>query len=250
MTVTQATFRAAILDAGQPVPEGLLDAAAGPAGARFSVYRNNVIVSLTEALQVGFPLLRKLIGAKAFTQLGATFVRQHPPTSPLMMQYGDVMPAFLEDFRPLMHIGYLPDCARLDLAMRSSYHASDAQPLDPSCFGNSDALMEMTFALAPSTRILRSPWPLYDLWRYNMVPGAPKPQAVPQEVLITRPDFDPAPHLLPAGAADWLTMIEEGEAFGEAITQMTSSTPDFDLAQVLTLVLETQALTSPSTKEN
>lgn len=250
MTVTQEAFRAAILDAECPVPEGLLDACSRPAGARFSVYRNNVIVSLTDALQVGFPLLRKLLGAKTFSQLATIFVRQHPPKSPVMMRYGDELPAFLEEFQPLLHLGYLPDCARLDLAMRKSYHASDAPPLDPSCFGDSDALMEMTFALAPSTRILRSYWPLYDLWRYNMMPCAPKPRAGAQDVLITRPDFDPSLYLLPAGAADWLARLEEGLGFGNAVAQVTSRTPDFDLTQVLTLVLETQALTSPPTKEN
>ena len=50
MTVSQLDFRTAMLDAAVDVPDGLIDANGNPAGQRFSVYRNNVAVSLTEAL--------------------------------------------------------------------------------------------------------------------------------------------------------------------------------------------------------
>ena len=62
MTVSQNLFRSALLDPSLPVPGGLTDAEGRPAGARYNVYRNNVAVSLTEALHTGFPIISKLLG--------------------------------------------------------------------------------------------------------------------------------------------------------------------------------------------
>ena len=109
--------------------------------------------------------------------------------------------------------------------------------------------MQARFAIAPATRILRSPWPLFDIWAFNMQPHAPKPRAVAQDVLIARAEFDPAPHLLPDGAADWLEEIGHGCALGQAAEAALSKHPDFDLSASLTLALSSRALTDFTTKE-
>ncbi|WP_298838859.1 DNA-binding domain-containing protein [uncultured Roseobacter sp.] len=246
MTVSQSEFRAALLDADRAVPEGLQNPHAGPAGARFSVYRNNVVVSLTEALATAFPLVRKLIGTQTFGQLAGHYVRENPPASPLMMYYGETFPEFLSGFAPLSHIGYLADCARLDLAFRRSYHAADAASLDPAVLQTvPETLMAIRLAPAPSTIVIRSRWPLFDLWRFNNVTDAPKPRAAAQDVLVTRPEFDPAPHLLPHGAALWFDALARGSSLGEAHAETLRKTPDFDLAATLTLSLTTEAFAAP-----
>jgi hypothetical protein len=239
---SQSAFRAALLDAALPEPEGLSDGAEGPAGARFSVYRNNVVVSLKEAMRSAFPLVAKLLGPENFDRLSGLFVRAHPPTSPLMMHYGAAFPAYLERFEPLRHLGYLPDCARLDLALRQSYHAADSTPLDPALLAGGDSLEALRLDLAPSSLVIRSAWPLFDLWAYNMRPGYPKPQAQAQDVLVTRPDFDPVPHPLPPGAATWLARLAAGTPFGQAAAEAAEACHGFDLAQALTLALQTRAL--------
>ena len=247
---SQTIFRNAVLDAEQPVPADLQDARGAPAGARFSVYRNNVVVSLTEALATGFPLVEKLLGPQTFQRLAGLFVRKHPPASPLMMHYGQELPAFLEGFQPLAHIGYLPDCARLDLALRRSYHAADSKPLNPHRLtGEPQAVMALRLSRAPATLILRSAWPLYDIWRYNTETEAPKPRAEAQDVLITRPEFDPAPHLLTPGAAAWYDALDQGQSLSEASETAAQTHPDFDLSLCLAQALETSALQDPKTKD-
>ena len=250
MTVEQTLFRDALFDAQMAVPAGLKDAKGAPAGSRFSVYRNNVFVSLKEALTVAFPLLVKLLGDQGFSQLASIYVRQHPPTSPLMMHYGEGLPAFLEGFQPLAHLGYLADCARLDLAMRQSYHACDAPDLSPEVFQqNETALMQLRLQVKPSTRVLRSRWPLYDIWAFNTTNNAPKPRAVAQDLIITRPEYDPAPHALCPGGADWFEAIDAGLRFGEACEKTAALHQDFDLSAALMQALGTQALTEYTTKE-
>ncbi|MGC1506501.1 MAG: DNA-binding domain-containing protein [Sulfitobacter sp.] len=247
----QATFHAGLLDPAAPVPTGLIDGSSQPAGKRYAVYRNNVTVSLIDAMKTAFPLVAKLIGEGNFSQLARVFVRQHPPSSPLMMFYGVEFPQFLEDFQPLSHIGYLPDAARFDLAMRASYHAADIPAFDPCGFQTlpPDALLAATITLAPASIILRSAWPLFDIWAYNQNPDAGKPRNGPQDILITRQEFDPAPHLLPAGAAPWLEALAQGASFGAAHDAALTATPDFDLTAGLGLALATSALATLNHKD-
>lgn len=251
MTVTQSQFREAVLDPDRPEPAGLRGAVAGTAGARFDVYRNNVFISLTDALATAFPLVRKLLGAATFEKLASVFVRAHPPKSPLMMFYGDELPAFLAGFKPLAQIGYLADCARLDLAQRQAYHAADVNPFDAGVLQNPDADIDaLVLDIAPATTILRSPWPLFDIWQYNMLADAPKPSPAQQDVLVTRPQFDPEIHLLPKGAADWLEQLRARAAFGQAYSKTLEKHPSFDLAEALSLAVTSGALAGQKPKEN
>ncbi|MEP1768611.1 MAG: DNA-binding domain-containing protein [Sulfitobacter sp.] len=245
MQVSQSQFRAALLDSTIPAPDGLIDSAGGPAGRRYDVYRNNVTVSLIEAMKVAFPLVRGLLGAQNFDSLVPMFVRAHPPLTPLMMHYGADFPAFLESIQQLSHLGFLGDVARLDLAIRASYHAADAAAFDPAILQQPpETLAETQLTIAPSTRVLRSRWPLFDLWRKARETDAPEPRAQAQAILITRPEFDPQVRLLPTGAATWLDALT-GMAIGPAVDAATAAAPDFDFAASLSLALQSSAFCTP-----
>ena len=247
----QSDFRAGLLDPEYPVPDGLLDGNSKPAGKRYAVYRNNVTVSLIDAMNMAFPLVLKLIGRENFNQLARLFVRAHPPKSPVMMFYGVEFPEFIEGFEPLAHIGYLPDAARLDLGLRDAYHAADVPAFDPTPFEILDpvALLDATLTLTPATRVLRSDWPLYDIWAFNQDTTAQQPRNVAQDVLISRPAFDPAPHALPIGAATWLSQLEMGATFGQAHDIALATSPDFDLTASLGVALSAGALAKLNHKD-
>lgn len=246
MRVTQSAFHAALLNPDKPVPEGLTDADARPAARRFDVYRNNVVVSLRDALITAFPLVTKLLGQQNMEGLGAAFARLHPPQTPLMMAYGQALPDFLEGHPQLQHLPYLGDAARLDLALRRAYHAADAPAFDPAALATADptTLESATLTLAPALQVLRSRWPLYDIWRYNNQDGAEKPRAQAQDLVILRPGFDPAPHLLPPGAAIWIDAIAQSRTIAQAQAEALHHAPDFDLSPVLALLLQGQAIVS------
>jgi hypothetical protein len=240
--MSQTEFRAALLDPERPVPAGLTDPQGRPAGRRFDVYRNNVTVSLTEALRQAFPVIRKLVGDEFFTAMARDHVRAHPPVSPLMMHYGRDMPAFLENFPPAQHLGYLPDIARLELALRESYHAADATPVTTEALQalSPDALLASRLILAPSLRLIRSRWPIHAIWSANMRGTEAPKAAVAEDVLIARPDYDPEPHRLPDGSAAFITALMSGATVADALDAGAA----FDLTAVLGLLLATRAITA------
>ncbi|MBE1283192.1 MAG: DUF2063 domain-containing protein [Rhodobacteraceae bacterium] len=250
MSVFQDLFTAALMDPVHAIPDGLTDAENRPAGRRFDVYRNNVAVSLTEALHTAFPVIAKLLGKQNMDGLAGVFLRKHPPLSPLLMFYGEAFPDFLAGIEQLNHIGYLADVARLELALRHAYHAADATPIKAEALAQlaPEDLMTTTVTLAPAMQVLTSDWPIFDIWQYNTQDGADKPRAQAQDVLITRPEYDPLPQLLPPGGAAWIQALQAGQTIGEAHDTALTANPDFDLGATLALLLQGGALTTLNTK--
>ncbi len=244
MSVRQTAFARAILDPAAEVPPGLTNPDGAAATRRFNVYRNNVAVSLTEALETAFPVIRKLVGEAQFKLLAGAYLRAHPPASPLMMHYGQEMPAFLAGFEPVRSLGYLADVARLELALRASYHATDAAPIAPETLQNMppDQLMATRLRLAPAVRLIRSRWPVQGIWRFNMEPGAPKPEPGGQNVLITRPDYDPVLTVLAPGGGTFVAAIQDGRTFAEAFDTAAAQVPTFDLAGLLQTLIAGNAI--------
>lgn len=241
----QAEFAQAILDASLAAPAGLTNPGGAPARKRFDVYRNNVAVSLTEALETGFPVIRKLVGEDFFKAMAGVYLRQHPPTSQLMMFYGQDMPTFLTGFQPVAHLQYLPDVARLELALRQSYHAADAEPLAPEVFQSlpADRLMAARLEFAPAMALIRSHWPVHGIWRMNMEDAAPKPGTQGENVLITRSEFDPVQTTLLPGGGTFIARLMAGARFAEALDAATEQVPDFDLTALLGTLFAGSAIT-------
>ena len=233
MTVSQHSFAQAVLDPDIPVPAGL-KIGTTPAGKRFSVYRNNVVAGLADALTVGFPVLEKLLGKEFFRAMACVFVREHPPDSPLLSKFGRAMPGFLASFPPVEHLPYLPDVARLELTLRQSYHAADVTPVPPdSLAGLSEAdIASARIAFAPSARLFRSPHPVFSIWQAN-TNDTPYGKWAGEDVLVVRRSFDPEPLRLGAGEYEFLSALESGSTILDAHAAGFAANPDFQLAAVL-----------------
>ncbi len=250
--MSQLHFKQALLDPSLPAPAGLQDGQGSPAGRHFDVYRNNVTVSLIEALQTGFPAVCKLLGEENFTNLARDYLRAEPPTSPVMMFYGKGFAEFVQGFEPLAKFGYLPDVARFEILLRESYHAADADVITPVALGAiaPERLGGAKLVLAPSTRLLQSPWPVLSFWQYALKDGAPRPSARPESVLITRPEFDPTPQLLPVGAGGFVRALQLGKNLEKAAAQAIEKNKNFELSTALSTLLSAQAITQVSLEED
>ena len=180
----QADFSRALADPTLPAPADLRREANPAQSRRFDVHRNNMIVSLIEALEAGFPVVRRLVGDDFFRAAAKAYIRQSPPRSPVLLLYGQSFGDFLAGFAPAQGLPYLGDVARLEWARLNAFHAADAEPLSVARLAEvpQDHLAGLRFALHPSLQLLASRWPVAAIWA-----GGEADMKTGQEVAVIRP---------------------------------------------------------------
>src|ERR1700677_322310 len=187
---------------------------------RYNVYRNNVTVSLIDALAAIFPATQRITGVEFFRAMARFHFRVTPPTSPLLFEYGRDFPAFIETYEYAGAMPWLADTARIERAWLDAYHAADAEPLSAGALGSFPAehLADLSFIAHPATRIVRSRFSAVTIFAANRddAPVGRIDASVPEAALITRPDLDVAVRHLPAGSAVFLASLIARRPLGEA----------------------------------
>ncbi|MDI1343690.1 MAG: DNA-binding domain-containing protein, partial [Pseudolabrys sp.] len=206
-----------------------------PSPKRFAVYRNNVVVGLTEALQANFPAVCRLVGEEFFRAMARAFIPVCPPKSPILLDYGMGFAEFIAEFEPAAPLPYLPDVARIERAWTEAYHAEEAIPLVPGAFADipGDQIADLRFAIHPSVRIVRSQFPALTIWRMNVADGEPSPVDIDscgEDVLVVRPAADVEVRSITPGSATFLSNLASGKTLGEAAESAMSDAENFDLS--------------------
>jgi hypothetical protein len=244
MNNDQERFAAALLDADRPPPPGVTSHTHPAPEKRFAVYRNNVVVGLIDALASRFPALQRIVGEEFFRAMAGVFVRAHPPRSPLLMEYGDELPDFLERFAPAADVPYLADVARLEAARTRAFHAADAVPLAPEAFSalKPEELETLRLRLCPGVAVVRSAHPVVTIWAMNSDGAEPAPieDWRGEDALVSREGFDVAVRRLPPGGAVFLTALLASGTLGQAALAAVAETAAFDLAENLAGVIASQ----------
>ncbi|WP_297106657.1 DNA-binding domain-containing protein [uncultured Devosia sp.] len=228
---SQRQFTTALIDPGRPVPQGLVSPRGTPDAKRFAVYRNNVHVSLVEAVAARFPVTRQLVGEEFFTGMARVYVGENKPQSPVMLHYGDSFPDFVAGFPPASTVPYLADVARLEAAWSDAYNAADHATLQVAELGAvpPQLLAEVILQLAPPTRFLRSRFPVGTIWSAHQA----RPVVIPavkggECVLLTRPAADVRVTVIPSADLAFLEFVQQGKSLSEAAEAVLTSFPDFD----------------------
>jgi hypothetical protein len=238
----QADFAAALLDPAQPAPRGLIGPDGEHSPRRFAVYRNNVAVALTDALQANFPATCRLVGEEFFRAMASAYARLEPPRPPILLDYGDGFADFIAASAQAAPLPYLADVARIERAWTEAYQAPEARALEPAVLSNisDDAATRLRFRLHPSVRIVRSRFPALKIWRMNVADGVPGPvdlEADGEDTLIVRPEAEVEVRSMPAGGAAFIASMADGHTLVEAARSGLRAATSFDLAANLTALL-------------
>jgi hypothetical protein len=227
-------FAPALLDPDRPAPSLVSGPNGKAAKQRYAVYRNNVAVSLIDALTAVFPSTMRITGADFFRAMARFHVRATPPSSPLLFEYGHDFPDFIEQYEYAGSMPWLADVARIERAWLDAYHAADAEPLAPRALASipADGLADTILMPHPAARIVRSRFPAVAIFTANRSDGPVGriETSGPEDALVTRPHLEVMVRLLPPGGAVFLRSLIVGEPLGAAAAAALAESPEFDLS--------------------
>lgn len=255
----QQVFADALLATEPVCPPGLTTWNQSDPGRRFGVYRNNVIVSLIDALADTYPVTQALVGEEFFRAMARLYVRAHPPRSRLLAFYGDGLAAFIEAFPPAAGVAYLADVARLEMLRVRAYHAADATPFPAEeiarLLADEAALPEARFSLHPSVGVLRSRHAVVSVWAAHQAEEAALPlgQVDPdaaEAALVLRAGLNVEISRISDGAAAFIINLQQGVAFGRAVEQTLAADAGFDLASTLGMLIRGSVITNIAIPRN
>jgi hypothetical protein len=223
-----------LIDPDYQVPAGVVGPGGKGAIRRYNVYRNNVTVSLIDALAAAFPATQRITGVEFFRAMARFHVRATPPQSPLLFEYGRAFPDFIAQYDYAQGMPYLADTARIERAWLDAYHAADMPPLLAQMLAAvpCDLLPGVTFVPHPAARIVQSAFAARSIFVANRGDGPVRciDGAAAEDTLITRPENEVIVRRLPPGGATFLLTLLAGKALGEAAALAIETASDFDLS--------------------
>jgi hypothetical protein len=175
--------------------ELFLDPPAGSLEARWHVYATGLVARAAEAIENDFPALARVLGTRPLRSLASRYTRRSPPRSYDLGRIGDRLAEFLAGDALAGDLPFLPDLARLEWAIAEAFVCRDEPPLrwDDLARLGAEAVADTPLQLHPAARLVRSDWPVYDIWACRERPESEVDVPLhgrPCRVLVTRRGLD------------------------------------------------------------
>lgn len=231
----QTAFSREVFDAGRSGARDLVIGGEFAPEARLAIYRNNLYISLREALAAVYPVVEQLVGEDFFAAAARAFIPLHPSRSGNLHAFGAAFPAFLAGWEPAAGLPYLPDTARVEWAWHHAFHAAEAPAFEPARLAGlaPERYGELRFAFHPSVTLIASDWPVGRIWAAHQ-PGGPaidslRLEAGGESLLVQRRGLAVEVMGLEAGEAAWLARLAAGGSLETATGSALAVEPGFDL---------------------
>lgn len=229
-------FSAALLSPDAATPALVTGPRGKRAEKRYNVYRNNVTVSLIAALASVYPAVERITGTDFFRAMARFHVRETPPASPLLFEYGRDFPNFIDRYDYAADMPWLSDVARIERLWLDSYHAADAPALTAEALSAvpPDDLGTLTFKPHPATRLISSVHPAVTIFAMNRGNGpVGRVEDQPEDGLITRIEDEVIVRFLASGNATFLRALLSGQCLAAAVAAAFEAEPAFDLSSAI-----------------
>lgn len=208
---------------------------------RFNIYRNNRVVSLIDALRSTYPAIEKLVGDEFFKASARAYIEAHPPTQPVMAEYGSGFGQFISAFPGTGRFPFLADVAELEWQYLQSFHSADAAVIDATALSAiaSESIMYIGMDCHPALHVIESAWPVGTIWTscVRETDSSLVDMQQGEAVVITRPDLQVQVNTVDSAAVIFLNAIRAGDTLTAAAEQALESDMTFDAGAGLVSLL-------------
>jgi len=217
---------------------------------RLNIHRNNTTILLSEALGATFSVVKKLVGEEFFDAVARHYIRAHPPQNPCLFEYGVGFPDYLSSLPQVAELTYLPDVAQLEWLWNAAFHAAEARvltsadlaPLNPDDYG------KLVFTPHPSLRLMRSDFPIKEIWDLNQC-GVDDDATVSldeggQALTVLRPNIMVEMIELSPGGFVLAKQLADGISLEDAFASAQRAHPEFDPTPSLAILISAGAFTT------
>lgn len=205
--------------------------------SHISIYRNNMVSNLLNALKDTYPLVFALLGEPFFLMAAKEYLRQYPSRSGDLNEYGEYFSDFLAGYQPIHDLIYLAEVAEFEWICHSLYTAVNHPPFATHALNaySEDQYAKLHFTLNPASNLHRFHYPIMqivDLCKtnpnqtINLHSGG-------VNLLILRRHLDLA--LIPLNTADFLFLeaLQQNHSLSEALEIVEHLEPNYPLAEKL-----------------
>ena len=200
--------------------------------ARLGIYRNHAFATLGAALEATFPVVCRLVDERFFAYAVHEYLREHPPRSRCLVEYGADFPDFLAGFQPCKDLPYLADVARFEWALHIAATIREAPSLQMDALAAIPAERAgyVGFRLQPSVSYFASSWPIDAIWQANQEGEVPPVDLASggTSLEIRRADEAVAWRRLDSGTFAFRMALAGGVVLAAAIANATQRDPEFD----------------------
>lgn len=164
----QGDFANHLVSEYQNYPDGLKTWNGSDPSQRFAIYRNNVIISMIDALAESFPVTRALVGEDFFRAMSKAFIQDQLPKSRVLAWIGANFSEFISKHPHAARLPYLADVAQLEMNRIYAYHAADVPSLDIDALSRlisqPELLPTLKLVLHPSLHLIQSNHAIFSIW--------------------------------------------------------------------------------------
>ena len=205
--------------------------------ARLGIYRNHAFATLGDALRGTFPVVSRLVDKRFFAYASHEYLREHPPHSRCLVEYGADFADFLAGFKPCTDLPYLADVARFEWALNIAATVREATPLQAEALAAvpAEKAAYVALRLQPSLTYFASPWPIDTIWqadKEDMVPSVDLASGG-TSLEIRRAGEAVVWRRLDPGTFAFRTALADGLVLAAAMAAATLRDPSFDLTTAL-----------------
>jgi hypothetical protein len=188
-------------------------------------------------LQSTFPVVCRLVDKRFFAYAAHEYLREHPPHSRCLVEYGADFADFLAGFAPCEQLRYLSDVARFEWALNIAGTVREATRLQAEALAAVPAheAAYVALRLQPSLSYFASPWPIDAIWQANKQDEVPPIDLTSggTSLEIRRAGEAVVWRRLDPGTFAFRTALADGLVLAAAMAAATLRDPAFDLTAAL-----------------